>query len=128
MMTEALNSSGKMGRSYSTLAWFFQASTGIFLIFFMGVHLYVAHINGGAPVELFASIIQNLSNPWWFAFFIAFVWVISFHALNGLKAIVYDLGVSKGTRKLVSWAFIFAYFITVIYSTYLTIIVAGMTP
>lgn len=110
---------------FSTIKWFFQAISGIFLVFFLGVHLYVAHINGGAPVELFDSVLLNLSNPWWFTFFIAFVWIITYHALNGVKGIVYDMGVRLSRRKYVTYGFTAIYFATVIYGTLLTVIIAN---
>ena len=110
-----------------TVQWFFQALSGIFLIFFVGVHLYVAHINGGTPVALFDSVIRNLHNPWWLAFFIVFVWIITYHALNGVKGILYDMGLSQKGKKYVSYAITGVYIVTVIYGTILAVIVAGMT-
>ena len=109
----------------TTVKWFFQASSGMFLVFFMAVHLYVAHINGGSPIELFDSIVRNLSNPWWLAFFIVFVWVITYHALNGVKGIVYDMGVGRNMKKYVSYTFTGIYLATVVYGTILSIIVAS---
>lgn len=116
-----------MRKGRGGIRWFFQASSGMFLIFFMAVHLYVAHINGGSPVELFASVIENLSNIWWMLFFLAFLWIITYHALNGIMGIVYDLGVRKTMRKYVSGGFFVLYVATVIYGTLLTIVVANMT-
>lgn len=120
--SETRNSGGR--RSTTNIKWFLQASSGIFLIFFMAVHLYVAHINGGSPVELFDSVVSNLHNPWWLTFFLAFVWIITYHALNGVKGIVYDLGVSSSRRKYVSYGFTALYIATVIYGTVLAVIVS----
>lgn len=113
--------------SHSSLTWLLQASTGIFLIFFLGVHLYAAHINGGSPVELFASVISNLANPFWMAFFLAFVWIIAYHALNGVRGILFDIGSFVRHRAVVNYSFSIIYVLTVIYSTYLTLVVASMT-
>lgn len=121
-----MESAGKGRRSSTNIKWFFQAASGMFLIFFMGVHLYVAHVNGGSPIELFDSVLRNLSNPWWFMFFIAFVWIISYHALNGVKGIVYDLGIRQERKKYVGIGFTALYLATVVYGTILTIIVAGI--
>lgn len=93
----------------------------------MAVHLYVAHINGGSPIELFNSVVQNLTNPWWLAFFLAFVWIITYHALNGVKGIVYDMGVSASKRKYVTYGFTALYIITVIYGSVLAVIVANLS-
>ena len=109
-----------------TVQWFFQALSGIFLVFFVGVHLYVAHINGGTPVALFASVVKNLQNPWWLAFFIVFVWIITYHALNGVKGIVYDMGLSQRGKKIAAYGLTGLYIVTVIYGTILAIVVAGM--
>lgn len=115
------------GSSTTNIKWFLQASSGLFLIFFMAVHLYVAHINGGSPIELFNSVVQNLTNPWWLAFFLAFVWIITYHALNGVKGIVYDMGVSASKRKYVTYGFTALYIITVIYGSVLAVIVANLS-
>ncbi len=117
---------GGVRASSSTLIWFLQASSGLFLIFFMGVHLYVAHVNGGSPVELFDSVISNLSNPWWMAFFLAFVWIITYHALNGVRGIVFDLGTAARHGKAINYGFTAVYVATIIYCTYLTLMVAAM--
>jgi len=109
----------------TTVKWFLQASSGMFLVFFMAVHLYVAHINGGSPIELFDSIVRNLSNPWWLAFFLVFVWIITYHALNGVKGIVYDMGISRRMKRYVSYTFIGIYLATVVYGTILALIVAS---
>lgn len=125
MESTVRTNSGERDR-LTTIKWFFQATSGVFLVFFMAVHLYVAHINGGSPIELFDSIVLNLSNPWWLLFFIAFVWIITYHALNGVKGIVYDMGVSRRRKKYVSYAFTIIYFATVIYGTVLAVVVANI--
>ena len=68
--------SRKPRTSRSTLGpvqWILQVSTGIFLIFFVGVHLYLAHINFGHPIVFYNTVLENMHNPWWLLFYIAFV-------------------------------------------------------
>lgn len=112
-------SNGSIGRM-------FQAVSGLFLIFFLGVHLYFAHIDFGHPIQFFNSVIENMHNPWWLAFFIVFVWVISYHAVNGLGGIIKDLNISKKGKTYVNYAMVALYIFTVIYGTILAILVSGI--
>lgn len=114
------------GRATGSIQWLFQAVSGAFIIFFLGLHLYVAHINGGSPVELFETVIVNLRNPWWLAFFLAFVWIVTYHAINGIKGIIYETGISRGARRIVSYLLSALFIVSVIYGTILALIVASM--
>lgn len=120
------NGKNNRGRATGSLQWLFQAFTGAFVIVFLGVHLYVAHINGGSPVELFDSVIVNLRNPWWMAFFLAFVWIVTYHGLNGVKGIIYETGISVKTKKIVAYFLTGLFIVTVIYGTALSLVVASM--
>ncbi len=102
----------------------FQAASGLFLMFFVGVHLYVAHIDFGHPIQFFNQVIQNMHNPWWLAFFIVFVWVISYHAVNGLGGILKDLNMSQKAKGYLNYALVALYFVTVVYGTILAVLVA----
>lgn len=113
-------------RPLGSVQWLFQAASGAFIIFFLGVHLYVAHINGGSPIELFDTVVGNLRDPWWMAFFLAFLWVVTYHGLNGLKGIIYETGISGRARKTVSWALTAVFVASVIYGTILSLVVSQM--
>ena len=60
-------------RTLGPVQWILQVSTGIFLIFFVGVHLYLAHIHFGHPIVFYNTVLENMHNPWWLLFYIAFV-------------------------------------------------------
>lgn len=123
---ETENKYGQTRRPMGSISRMFQAASGLFLIFFLGVHLYVAHIDFGHPVQFFNSVIQNLRNPWWMVFFIVFVWIITYHALNGVGNMVKDTNIGAKGRNYLNIALIVIYFATVIYGTALSIVVAGM--
>ena len=119
--------SRKPRTSRSTLGpvqWILQVSTGIFLIFLVVVHLYLAHINFGHPIVFYNTVLENMHNPWWLLFYIAFVWIVVYHALNGVKGIIYDTGVKGRARAAVSYGLIVVYIATVIYGTALAIAVS----
>ncbi|EQD37390.1 succinate dehydrogenase, subunit D (SdhD), partial [mine drainage metagenome] len=113
-------------KTLGPIQWLIQVTTGIFLIFFVGVHLYLAHINFGHPIAFYDTVLENMHNTWWLLFYITFVWVVTYHALNGIKGIIYDLGVKGRTRLLVSYGLIALYIATVIYGTALAIVVSRL--
>ncbi len=114
-------------KSMGSLSRVMQAASGLFLIFFVGVHLYVAHIDFGHPIQFFAQVIQNMHNLWWLAFFIAFVWVISYHAVNGLGGVIKDITMTKKVKSYVNIFLLALFMLTGIYGTILAILVSGIT-
>lgn len=110
----------------SAVSRLFQALSGLFLIIFVAVHLYIAHVNFGHPIQLFNSVIQNLQNPWWFAFFIIFMWLITYHALNGVGNIVKDIHMSQKAKRRVNIVLTGIYFVTSIYGTLLAILISNI--
>jgi succinate dehydrogenase / fumarate reductase membrane anchor subunit len=109
-----------------SLSRILQATSGLFLIFFVGIHLYVAHIDFGHPIQFFAQVIQNMHNPLWLTFFIAFVWVISYHAVNGLGAIIKDITMTRRAKSYVNVFLLVLFILTGIYGTILAILVSGI--
>ncbi|BAB59897.1 hypothetical protein [Thermoplasma volcanium GSS1] len=112
---------------YGALNRFVQAATGLFLVFFLGVHLYVAHINFGNPVALFGSVVNQLHNPWWLAFFLIFVYIVTYHGINGLSHVIDDTSISDKSKKYIGIALMVIYVITIIYGTILAVLVSRMT-
>lgn len=123
-MDTTINKPRTSRNTLGPVQWFFQAVSGIFLVFFVGVHLYLAHINFGHPIAFYREVLINLHNPAWLLFYIVFVWVITYHALNGVKGIIYDLGLKPQTKKYVAYIITAVYIATVIYGTILAIVVA----
>ncbi len=113
-------------RTLGPFGWFLQALSGLFLVAFVGVHLYIAHINFGHPIAFFRDVLINMHSPLWLLFYISFVWIVTYHGLNGVKGVLYDMGLKDRTRKIVAVGLTILYFATVAYGTILALIVAGM--
>ncbi len=116
----------KEKKGLGSIQWLLQAFSGAFVVVFLGVHLYVAHINGGSPVELFDSVVANLKNPWWMGFFLAFLGIVTYHGLNGVKGIIYETGISARGRRIVAYLITVVFIISIVYGTLLSLIVASM--
>ncbi len=110
----AFNESVK--KTMEPLAWLFQMITAIFMVFFLGVHLIIAHAYGLNNI-LFQKILERLQDPWWQAFYIVFIISVTYHALNGLRGIILDMGVKR--IKLINIIFWIVAIGTIIYAVWL---------
>lgn len=102
--------------SMEPVAWLFQLITALFMVFFLGVHLVLMHAYGLSNI-LIQAILNRLHNPWWKAFYIAFVVSVAYHGLNGLRGIILDLGVKK--VKVLNAVFWIIALITIAYGIWL---------
>lgn len=110
----ALNQSLK--ETMEPVAWLFQLITALFMVFFLGVHLVLMHAYGISNI-LIQAILERLQDPWWKAFYIAFVISIAYHGLNGFRGIILDLGVKK--VKVINAIFWVVAIITIAYGIWL---------
>ena len=71
--------------------WFLQRVTGLALLFFLGVHMYVTHF-GGVGILTFSDVAGRFhSSPnFWTWFDGLFLIIAVFHGLNGVRTIIYD--------------------------------------
>ncbi|MGC8584730.1 MAG: hypothetical protein ACP5RZ_04825 [Thermoplasmata archaeon] len=102
--------------SMAPVAWLFQLITAIFMVFFLGVHLWIMHAEGSISLTI-QSILQRINDPWWKTFYIVFLVSVVYHGLNGLRGIVFDLGVKK--KSLTNALFWIVAIISIIYGIYL---------
>ena len=94
-MTEKRTTRGVYG-------WFLQRITGLFLAFFLIVHLNVMHFSEGSLEIDFASVTARLqSSPFWAAFYILFIPSVVFHGLNGIWGIYMDYRPGLRAKKSV---------------------------
>jgi len=85
----------------SAYGWFIQRITGILLAFFIIVHINVLHFGEKVFID-FNTVTGRLGGSfWWGAFYIIFIPVVLFHALNGIWGLVEDYRPSAGAGKTV---------------------------
>lgn len=94
-MTEKRTTRGVYG-------WFLQRITGLFLAFFLIVHLNVMHFSEGSLEIDFTSVTARLqSSPFWAVFYIFFIPSVVFHGLNGIWGIYMDYQPGLRAKKSV---------------------------
>ncbi len=85
----------------SAYGWFIQRITGILLAFFLIVHINILHFGEKFFID-FNMVTERLQGSfWWGIFYIIFIPVVLFHALNGVWGLVQDYRPSSGLQKTV---------------------------
>jgi succinate dehydrogenase cytochrome b556 subunit len=91
------------GRPAGTIGmwpWFLQRLTGLALLFFLGVHMYVTHF-GGVGLLTFHKVSNRFHSHliFWSIFDGLFLLIAVFHALNGIRTIIYDFRPRPAARR-----------------------------
>lgn len=88
-------------RPAPSLAWAWQAVTGVALVLLLGLHLVANHFVVRGGLRDFADVVAYLCQPVVLVLEVLFLVVVASHGMLGLRAIVLDLGVSDRTQRLV---------------------------
>lgn len=102
------------------LSWIWQAVTGAGLLILASLHMAANHFVVEGGLQNFADAQKYLSNPVIMPLEVSFLIVVTSHALLGVRAILFDLGLSEKTEKLVTQVLIVIGILTVGYGAWLT--------
>ncbi|HZQ09560.1 MAG TPA: hypothetical protein VFD70_23485 [Anaerolineae bacterium] len=83
----------------SSWSWFWQSVTGIALLFLVGLHMIAHHFIAEGGIRDFRQVIEYLSNPIIIVLEIAFLLVVTIHAVLGMRSILFDLGLSPRAER-----------------------------
>lgn len=110
-------------------SWILQAMTGLLLLVLLGLHMVAQHFMVEGGLRDYAAVVEWLSNPFIFLIEIVFLIVVTWHALLGVRAVVFDLGLKPQTERRVDVALTVLGIITVAYGIWLsaTIVAQGQT-
>jgi succinate dehydrogenase hydrophobic anchor subunit len=101
-------------------SWLWQAVTGIGLIALAGLHMIAHHFVVPQGIRDFAGIVEYLSNPIIVALEVAFLVAVTAHAILGVRAILFDLGLSARAERIVTRILTGVGMLTVAYGIWLT--------
>lgn len=90
------------GENLGLWSWFLQRLTGILLVFYLFIHLWVLHYANMGKVT-FDEILQRLQSPAFVIFDLTLLALVIFHALNGVRIVLIDFGLSNRAQKAVFW-------------------------
>jgi len=100
--------------------WFLQAITGLALVVLLSVHMVAQHFVAAHGLRDYAEVVAYLRNPLVTAIELLFLVTVTTHALLGVRAIVFDFGLSDAAEKRVTWALWGVGVLTVGYGVWLT--------
>jgi succinate dehydrogenase hydrophobic anchor subunit len=86
---------------HQSLAWIGQAVSGVLLMVIVLLHIYFHHFAAQGLLDA-GEVVAHVSSPLIFALEILFVIVVTYPALLGLRAIIFDLSLSESTRRSIS--------------------------
>lgn len=86
--------------------WFLQRITAALILIFLITHLVVIHIGGGGGTITFESVKERLQSPWFMIIDIGLLICGIYHALYGIRGIIFDFPVGERIRKGINWGFI----------------------
>lgn len=101
--------------------WLVQAISGLLLILLLGLHMIAHHFIVEGGLRTFQDVIDYVSNPIIFALEVAFLLIVTPHAMLGLRAIILDLNPSEGARKATDWILAIVGIAAIGYGIYLAV-------
>jgi succinate dehydrogenase / fumarate reductase membrane anchor subunit len=110
-------------RKHSSWAWFWQAVTGLALLFLVGLHMVAQHFVAQGGLRDYQQVVDYLSNPLIVVIEIAFLLSVTTHAMLGVRAILFDLGLSEKAERMVTYACALIGVVIVVYGFWLTYVI-----
>jgi len=89
-------------RKVNSLIWYLQRFTGILLLIGLGIHFWVLHFANKTGEYVYKDVAERLSNPLWKVFYIVFLAVVIYHAMVGLRMVIFDFRLPGFLRRIVS--------------------------
>ncbi|MEM0089300.1 MAG: succinate dehydrogenase [Archaeoglobaceae archaeon] len=87
-------------RGFEPFAWIFQAVTGIVMVFLITAHFLATHANH--ELLSYETAVSRLGSFEYKVFYFFLLLFVTFHAFNGLRAIILDTEGGMRRRKAVN--------------------------
>src|SRR5512146_2877001 len=84
--------------------WLLQAVSGIALIGLVGLHWVAQHYLASGGLRTYAEVVAYLRQPVALGLELAFLVVVTAHAMIGVRAIIADWGLRRGVQRYVDAA------------------------
>ena len=109
-----------------SLSWIWQAVSGILLIVIVFLHMLFQHFQEG--LLSVNEAIAHVASPAIFILELLFVLVVTYHALLGVKSVIFDLKLSDSTRRKVTTGLTILGVVTAIYGIVLAFLIRAQLP
>jgi len=96
-------------------AFVVQVVTGALLLVLLALHMLAQHFIVPTGLRFYDDVIAWLSNPVVVAVEVAFLGTVTYHALLGVRAILFDFGFSERTERRITNVLVVVGIVTVVY-------------
>lgn len=90
-------------RGLGVWAWFFQRVSGVALVFYIGLHIFVIHFATAGGRIRFDEVMARLESPFFISLDLILLAVVLYHGLNGLRIVLLDFGVGVKNQAALFW-------------------------
>lgn len=108
-----------------TLGWIGQAFSGVLLLILLGLHMISHHFIVEGGLRNYQEVLTYVGNPIILVLELLFLVVVTYHALLGVRSIIFDLGLSPDGERNVTRVLTVIGVITVAYGFYLAFVLFG---
>jgi succinate dehydrogenase / fumarate reductase membrane anchor subunit len=92
------------GAGPSLWSWFLQRVSALLIALFLGVHMWVLHMDKVGEEITIERVVDRLQSPWIIAVYSVLLVGGIYHALNGILNIAADFNLGARAHKILSWA------------------------
>lgn len=82
--------------------WIGQAITGVLLVILLSLHMIVHHFVVEGGLRTYEQVLDYIGNPLVVTIEILFLVVVTYHAMVGVRAILFDLPLNERQKRLVT--------------------------
>ncbi len=84
--------------------WIGQAITGVLLVILLSLHMIVHHFVVEGGLRTYEQVLAYIGNPLVVTIEILFLAVVTYHAMVGVRAILFDLPLNEQQKGLITRA------------------------
>lgn len=108
---------GRSTDAQRSRTWRLTAASGVALLVLVTVHMVAHHfvVEEIGGLRTYAQVLDYIGNPVMFVIEAAFLVIVTLHAMLGLRSILFDLGLSPRTKRVVTRGLAVLGSLTVVY-------------
>jgi len=112
-------------RNNAALLWLVQAGSGLLLVVVLCLHMIANHFVVPGGLQTYGDVVRYLSNPVIVLLEMTLLVAVTGHAALGVRAVLFDLGLSRKAGRNVSLVLGALSIVAVAYGAWLTSRVIG---
>ncbi len=102
-----------------------QAVSGGIVLLLLTLHMVAQHFIVPNGLRNFAEVVDYMRNPAFVVLEVLFLVVVTWHAMLGVRAIIFDWGLSARSERIVTWVLSVIGLGTVVYGLWLTVVIVS---